>query len=214
VFIELSEALDCPRCREGYGLVTFVTRSDRRRVLAGHLGCPLCEAEFPVVEGALGFGAPPRRPANGRGAPPADPAAALRAAALLGVGEGPGRVVLLGPDLAPLALEVARMAERIEILAWVGESAGNPAWDISELARGVNPLLGAEPGRWPVRGGALDGVALSGSSAAFLDESARALRPGGRLVLLDPDGEARQRLDGLGIDEVASDATTWVGRRR
>lgn len=226
MLLELAEALDCPRCRDGYGLVTFVTRADRRRVLAGHLGCPMCEVEFRVEGGTIRFGhdaveettAPARDageapPGAGPG-PTWDPQTPVRVAGLLGLGEGPGRVVLLGPGLGPLAIEVAGLAGRVEILAWLEDGAGPAAWGPADLARGVNPVRGADPARWPVRAAGLDGVALARPDEDLLEEAIRALRPDGRLVVLEPGPGAREALAGLGVEELASDPSAWVGRRR
>lgn len=212
MFLELAEALDCPRCRDGYGLVTFVDRADRRRVLDGRLGCPMCEVEFPIVEGSVRFGAAAAA-ASGFD-PGSDPAAAVRIAALLGLQEGAGRVVLLGPGPGPLGADVAALAARVEILAWLEDGSAPPAWSVEELSRGVNPVLGADPARWPVRAGALDGVALASPAPGAVDEAVRALRPEGRLVLLDPDDETLEGLSARSVEELASDASAWVGRRR
>lgn len=243
MFLELAEALDCPRCRDGYGLVTFVTRAHLRRVLEGHLGCPMCEVEFPIVDGTVRFGpaaaeasesaprptgGPPDR--TGPEAGPSDretpgppwgpgPEGPVRIAALLGLTEGVGGVILLGPGPGALGVAVAELAGsagsagRIEILAWLDDGT-RQSWGVDELARGVNPVLGADPARWPVRAGALDGVALASPADASIEEAVRTLRPEGRLVLLDSDDEALEGLSSLALDELASDASAWVGRRR
>ena len=69
MYLELAEALDCPECRSAVGLVAFVEEAEGRRVLRGWLGCPLCEVEYPIVEGAIRFGG------EGSAAPPGDDAA-------------------------------------------------------------------------------------------------------------------------------------------
>lgn len=241
MFLELAEALDCPRCRDGYGLVTFVTRAHLRRVLEGHLGCPMCEVEFPIVDGTVRFGPaaaeasePAPRPTGGPpdgtgpetgssdgetpGAPwGSGPEGAVRIAALLGLTDGAGGVILLGPGPGALGVAVAELAGsagRIEILAWLDDGAARQPWGVDELARGVNPVLGADLTRWPVRAAALDGVALARPAGGSIEEAVRALRPEGRLVLLDSDDEALEGLSSLAVDELASDASTWVGRHR
>lgn len=225
MFLELAEALDCPRCREGYGLVTFVARADRRRVLEGHLGCPMCEVEFPVEGGTIRFGsADDGKPGHGvpeashggvpdEDAPEEAPELAVRLAGLLGLGEGAGRAVLLGPGLGRAAVAVGGMAGRVEILAWLETGDERGAWDVEELARGVNPVRGADPARWPVRAGVLDGVALAAPDAGSIEEAVRALRLEGRLVLLRPEEGVLEGLGALSVEELASDASAWVGRR-
>ncbi len=190
--------------------MAFVGETDRRRVLTGHLGCPLCEVEFRISGGAISFGpdTPGADPAS-----PADPGMAVRVAALLGLGDR-GAVVLLGPGLAALAPAIARSVERIEILVWPGEAEATARGDLSELARGVNPILGADPGCWPVRSGVLDGVALREHAPGPIAEAVRVLRRAGRLVLIEPASETLEDVRGLPVEELASDSSAWVGRRR
>jgi len=228
MFIELAEALDCPSCGEGFGLVAFVQRSDRRRVLDGYLGCPLCEVEFPIVQGAIDFRPGPSGDAHERAEPesavpesaapvehPLDPEMGVRLVALLGLGERSGSAILLGRGLARYAVHVTRLAERAEILAVLDaeDHLARPGWGIDELAAGVDPILALGPGRWPLRSGALAGVALRGSPGEALEEVWRCLRPGGRLVLLDAEALDPRPLLDRGFEPLAEDENTWVGQR-
>lgn len=217
MFIELAEALDCPACHDAVGLVAFVRTSDRRRVLSGSLGCPMCEAEFPISGGLIDFGAHepgdlaptaglPREPAEA----PAT-AVATKLAALLGLGERDGLVVLLGAGLGAHAAELARMAGRVEVIAIVEpEEGAHP--DIEDLVAGVDPVrrLGH---RWPFRSGALGGVGLRGRVETVRDEVSRCLVTGGRLVIVDPDPTDIQCLAETGFETLAADEETWVGVR-
>ena len=225
MFLELAEVLDCPDCRASAGLVAFVDRAASRRVVDGRLGCPLCEIEVPIRRGTMRFDLSDavRRaiPADGM-APSAGPdgeaapEAALRLAALLGVTERAGMVVLLGPRLAALAPDVARLGDRLEVLVWLPDS-GDPsapaALAVEDLAAGVDPLLGAAPDRWPVRPGALHGIALAAPAALEPSEIARCARPGARLVVESPSPADLDALAASGFAEVASDPTVWVGER-
>ena len=231
MFLELAEVLDCPDCRASAGLVAFVDRAESRRVVEGRLGCPLCEIEVPIRRGTMRFDLSDaaRRAAPADGTEPADgtagktgpaggaaPEAALRLAALLGVTERAGMVVLLGPTLAAHAPAVARLGDRLEVLAWLPdpEDPSAPAvLALEDLAAGVDPLLGAAPEGWPVRPGALHGIALAAPTALELSEVTRCARPGARLVMETPTPDDLDALAASGFAEVASDPTVWVGER-
>lgn len=223
MFLELAEVLDCPDCRASAGLVAFVERAEGRRVIEGWLGCPLCEAEVPVRGGAMRFDRSPLAPrASGSDEPPAAAArpsapaseAALRIAALLGVTDRAGAVVLLGPRVAEHAAALARLGDRLEVLAWLDGARAPVAPPPADLAAGVNPLRGAAPGGWPVRSSSLHGIALGGPLALDLAEAERCLRPGARLTVASPAPEDIEALLGSGLAELAADATVWVGERR
>ncbi|WP_420441611.1 hypothetical protein [Candidatus Palauibacter sp.] len=244
MFLELAEVLDCPDCRASAGLVAFVDRAESRRVVEGRLGCPLCEIEVPIRRGTMRFDlsdAPPRATQGaGTARPPAtapeaipDPAGsggeaapegategALRLAALLGVSDRAGMVVLLGPRLAAHAPPIARLGDRLEVLLWLPDPADrSPPSDmvavaVEDLVAGVDPLLGAAPLRWPVRSGTLHGIALAAPIPLPLSEITRCARPGARLVVEIPTPEDLDSLAASEFAEVASDATVWVGERR
>ena len=230
MFLELAEVLDCPDCRASAGLVAFVDRAERRRVIEGRLGCPLCEIEVPIRRGTMRFdlsgaarrasGAAPADPARpdppSPDAPPPGPAAetTLRIAALLGVTDRAGQVVLLGPGLAGHAGPLARMGDRLEIVAWLDARGDPAALGVADPEVGVDPLLGASPDGWPVRSGALHGVALSGPLALHLTEIERCVRPGARLFVAEPTSEDLESLSESGFRELAADPTAWVGERR
>lgn len=231
MFLELAEVLDCPDCHASAGLVAFVDRAEARRVIEGRLGCPLCEIEVPIRLGTMRFdlsGAarrasaapPPDHPLST--APPPDPVdeTALRIAALLGVTDRAGAVVLLGPDLAAHAARLARMGDRLEVLAWLDDAGEEAASPLEELAAGVNPLLGAAPDGWPIRSGSLHGIALAaplrpaGPMQLALGEIERCVRPGARLLVHGPRPADLERLTDAGFAELAADETAWIGERR
>ena len=234
VFLELGEALDCPECREAAGLVAFVDRAEGRRVIEGRLGCPLCELAAPVRRGTIRFdlvaggvagasgssGTESQRPATpperaGRRGESGDADDALRIGALLGVTGSSGMTFLLGPGLARHAPAVARMCDRGEVIAWQDAAASRAAaLDLAGLTAGVNPLRGAQPESWPVRSGALHGVALDGAQALSGSEIARCIRVGGRVVILSPAPEHSGVLARPDFAELAGSETAWVGERK
>ena len=222
MFLELAEVLDCPDCGASAGLVAFVEQAESRRVVEGRLGCPLCEIEVPIRHGTMRFdlsdAACRAAPGDGIGRPSGEtaPDAALRLAALLGVSDRAGMVVLLGPRLAAQAAAIARLGDRLEVIVWLpdpGDRSPPATVAVEDLAAGVDPLLGAAPHRWPVRSGALHGIALAAPMALQLSEITRCARPGARLVVETPTPADLDSLATSEFTEVASDATVWVGER-
>ncbi|MDE2944462.1 MAG: hypothetical protein OXT63_09700 [Gemmatimonadota bacterium] len=222
MFLELAEVLDCPDCASSAGLVAFVDRAESRRVVEGRLGCPLCEIEVPIRGGTMRFdladAARRATPSTGTARPAGEaaPEAALRLAALLGVSDRAGMVVLLGPRLAAHAPAIARLRDRLEVLVWLpdpGDGSPPAAVGVEDLVAGVDPLLGAAPHRWPIRSGALHGIALAAPMALQLSEITRCARPGARLVVENPTPAEVDSLATSEFAEVASDATIWVGER-
>jgi len=231
VFLELAEALDCPECRSSVGLVAFVEESASHRVIRGWLGCPLCEIEFPISDGAIDVRAsggdlpPARESADDEGHPDAAvwggvrPTVPLdlviRLAASLGVTEPRGKLVVLGPGLAAHASELARLGEKTEVLAWLEDrDAAASSLTSESLSTGVNPFLGVAPGRWPLRSASLGGLALLGPIGPQLSEAERCARPGSRLVLLCHAPLDLELLASSDFDEMVRDEITWIGERR
>jgi hypothetical protein len=117
---------------------------------------------------------------------PDDPEEALRLGALLGVHEGSGIVVLVGPAAGHAARLVPLVSEA-EVVA------AHP--DLSGVAEeeGVTRIGVAD--RLPLANAAARGVVLQGEAVRGLAlDALRALVPGGRLVLLGPVDEATQAL--------------------
>lgn len=221
MFLELTEALDCPTCQSGFGLVAFVDEAHDRRVTTGWLGCPMCEIEIPIEAGTIHFIPSSEAPT---GTPSPDSAdvlsdfnptedIAVRLAALLGLSEQKGIKVLLGPGLADYALPVVRFGERVEVVAWV-EGPSSASFSLDELAEGINPMRSAPDRPWPIRMGSFHGLALKGPAVAQLEEATRCVRLGGRVVVLDPTADDFEAFAAGAFEELARDDSTWVGRRR
>lgn len=240
VFIELTEVLACPACARveeagrppPQGLVAWVDRVEGRRVLAGHLGCPRCEARYPIREGVVGFtveepgavGGP-----VGREAPPPeriDPdEAGLVVPALLGLQEDVSGYILLGPGLWRAASRIATAVEGVEVVALVGpyepeapdassDPAGGEAGEPDPGKRRGSVLRVPDPGRLPLFSGRFRGVALVGGTGATVREAARLLARLGRLAVLAPSEEARETVEAGPLDVLASDPRALVAVRR
>jgi len=200
VFIEFVDALRCLRPHESTWLVAAPDRMMGRSIVRGTLGCPVCRAEYPIVDGVAYFGAEPGEPAAARvdPSPPADPELVLRAAALLGLADGGGTAVLGGAWSAAAAglLELAPA----HYLLLDPPHAAHAGDGVSVLrTAGALPLAAA-----CVRGVALDDAT---ASAPVLESAVRALRPAGRLVA--PAGAPLP----AGVRELARDPRHWVAER-
>lgn len=188
----LTDRLSCPRCGPGFGLILLAERVEERRVLEGRLGCPNCRDHFPVSGGFGDLRAPPRTALPPPG--PLQPAPAGEADqlhALLGVAEGPGNLVLVGP-VAAHAGRLADLVPEVEVVAVAGSLGSEP-----ERA-GVSRIV-ARPGL-PFFSRTLRGAALSGdASERFLEEAARVAAPGARVVVLDAPERTGARLEAAGL---------------
>ena len=95
MFVEIVDALRCPRSHEESWLVLAARRTEDRHVLEGTLGCPVCRAEYPIHDGIADFSDPTARdhaPVSIAGPlPPAD-----HLAAMLNLGDALGFAVLIG----------------------------------------------------------------------------------------------------------------------
>jgi len=201
VFIEVVDAFRCPRPHEATWLVASADRMEDRDILAGELGCPVCGARYPIVNGVADFRGDGAAAAGG----PAVRAEAdlaqlgLRAAALLGLTE-PGGLAVLAGAWADAAHQVAALVEGVHLLAV------DPHADVSS---GFGVSVARVPAALPLRAESVRAVALDTAHAtpAFLASSAAALRPSGRLLV--PAGAGLP----AGVVERARDAHDVLGEK-
>lgn len=223
--ILLTDILTCPRCGPQHGLILLADRMQERRVLAGALGCANCREKYPIRDGTVvftGADAPAAAPPPGAhdhapggsaaaqvpGAAADDPEAAVRIAALSGVTQGPGYVLLAGPA-AGLAHGVAALLEGVEVI--VVAAPGTVPWVRS--GPGTDRLEAAAP--LPLASARMAAVVLSGAAAdELLEEGCRVLSPLGRLVLEGATGDAATRLEACGLRVLAHEADTIVAVNR
>lgn len=193
MFVELIELLRCPRRHEETQLVASATRSEARHIVDGVLGCPVCNAEFPITNGVVHIDAP-------EGATPIqEPSAdvAMRLAAFLELTDARGFALLCGRWGAHADL-IHRLSETQLVLI---NPPANVAPDVSAGVVLVRDTI-------PFAHGSARGVALVETTSRELARSAvRAVRPGGRVigpVALDlPEG----------VREIARDDRMWVAER-
>ncbi len=221
MFIELVESLRCVRPHADTWLVASADRMDGRRIVEGRLGCPLCNAEYPVRAGVVylqdapdadgaGAAAPGVAPgegagrgdptaADGRSARPVDPDEVIRAGALLNLLEQ-GGIVLLDGAWGALAGALFDFVPAQYLVL------DPPAWATIAKREGISVVRAG--GRVPVAAASLRAAALddiAARSPAAVAATARALKLGGRLVVpastaLPPD-----------VKELAADERHRVG---
>jgi len=195
MFVELVDSLRCPRPHDDTWLVASADRTVARHIVVGTLGCPICHAEYPIVDGVAHFegDVPARRGPTAT----AEPDDALRLAAYLGLAEGRGTVLLVGRwGAAAPALAAMVTAPLLLVDPPLGvESRGA----ISIVVAGERAPIAADS----MRAAALD----EAQSDAMLESVVGALRPGGRVV-----GPASLPLP-AGLRAVTRDETLWIAER-
>ena len=201
MFIELLDTLRCVRPHEDCWLVGSFDELVDRHVMRGTLGCPVCAAEYPVRGGLVDFRtgegeAPDATDSAGSDVP--DEAEAMRLAALLGLAEPGGIVMLMGRWAASAPALEAMVAGTQFLLV----NPLSPAFPFASVVRSGEVL--------PVASGAIRAAAfdVAGISGMSTREAARVLRAGGRL--LAPISELVPDV----VAELARDDTQWVGERK
>lgn len=195
MFIELVELLRCIRAHDESWLVASIDDLRERSVFHGRLGCPICQAEYPVVEGVVDFSGATVSPViSSRTDDPED--VALRAGAFLGLGESSGTVIL-GGFWAVGSVPLQRTTEARVFVA----NAASDARDVSVGRILVDEAL-------PFGVASCAGVALDESFHNSIFESAvRVIRPGGRMV--GPTSVPRP----ADLALLAEDADWWVAEK-
>lgn len=205
--ILVTDQLACPRCGPRFGLILLADQMVDRRVLEGSLACANCREHYPIVGGFGDLRPPPRDPLGPDGPlHPEESDSATRLAALLGITEGPGLVLVVGPSarrVYPLAGRIAG----IELVAAHPEIRDDPELEgVSRLA--ISRSL-------PFLTGSVRGAILEGSGGeALIPDAGRALVRGARLVYLDPPRGVRDRLQDRGIELSMESDTVLVGVRK
>lgn len=191
MFIELIDRLCCPNAHEHTWLVAAMDDVRDRDILRGTLGCPVCQAEFPIVDGVVRFADVTLPPSS---AP--DPGEAMRLAAALELTDARMVAVLHGRWASHAALVRSMMPARLILVNAPADVAHDAASSIVYAAT------------CPVAPARADAVALDDiGPGAMLESLVRALRPGGRMlapISVDVPED---------VDELTRDDEIWVGRR-
>jgi uncharacterized protein YbaR (Trm112 family) len=197
MFIELIDVLRCPNAHEESWLVLASRRIDGRDVLEGVLGCPVCSAEYPIVDGVVRFARESRSEASA----PAREEDALRLAALLDLATPRGYAIITGA--------LGNAAPYLRALTDVQLLLVNPRPGV-EMGTGVSGLtIDSDWATLPLAASSARAIALDDrATPAQLQAALRIVRPSGRvlapLTLALPDDVA----------ELARDDRQWLAERR
>ncbi len=201
MLIELTEMLLCPNVHEVTCCVLSSSETKGRNVIRGIVGCPICKAEYGIVDGIVEFGVDPLLGEHSRSdhltveeMPPAE-----LVDALLLVSSGGGYVVLVG-SVTRLAQD---LASQISGINFVGVNAPP---DVRES--GVLSLLRSKE-KIPLKSSMARGVVVGReyAHATWLKEGARVLAKGSRMVVADEEAV----VDGL--TAMAAERGLWVGQK-
>jgi hypothetical protein len=165
VHIELTDHLRCPR--QGHPesfLVLLPDRMEERRVVAGHLACPVCGWSTDWTDGVADFGGT----WCGQGAPPFDASAAH---AMLGI-DGPGGWIALAGNAGALADSLGALLPGVLIVAI------NPPVTIEPSAQ-VSVMLSDS---WPLKTHSMRGVIVGSDASRWRDAALATTLPGLRTV--------------------------------
>ena len=170
MFIELIDLLRCPVEHDETWLVAAFGKMDGRFVIEGKLGCPVCNASFPITSGVAHFaGEETRR--DFRDARPDDPDYPIRIAAMLDLTR-PGMIVVLEGGSAEVAKDLVEIAGSRVVTV-------NAVQSLNE-AEGVAGVTAGN--RLPLGTASIDGIVVGTDSAFSLTEAIRVLKRAGRLV--------------------------------
>lgn len=206
---ELTDLLTCPACGPDHGLILLVESVNDRRVSEGWLGCPNCRTNYRVERGVADLRRPEAPEAEGVDAGRAEPfrqaELPLKIAALSGLTEGPGRV-LVGPRLSGVAEELAELLPGIEIVAVSREP-------VTSGERSEVSYLISETG-FPLTRYGIQAVALAtGDDPESVAGAATLIRVGGRLILFEASERDVAAVQEAGLSIVASQQDTLVAER-
>ena len=170
MFIELVDHLRCLNPHEDICLVASSEQMVGRDIVTGSLGCPVCEAEYPIRGGFAHFGDPPDERASEAVPPSAEQA--MRLAAFLDLADPRGFAVLCG--------NWASHVRPLQALTQVQLLLVNPPPGIG-LGGGVSALITA--GALPLASGSARAIAFDGTATtAFVATGLLALQPRARIL--------------------------------
>jgi len=163
--IELIDLLRCPEPHEETWLVAAFNKIDGRNIIEAKLGCPVCRREYLIHEGIGIFGGDVSADSREEDA--------TTTAAFLDL-TSPGKTILLAGAFGFVADEIVEMTQ-------------SRAISLNAPRKGSNENVAAimTASRIPLASSSLNGVALDSrhSTQFLIAESARILRPGGRLLM-------------------------------
>src|SRR5256885_8737265 len=140
MLLELVDSLRCVRSHEDSWLVARADELLDRHIVQGVLGCPVCETRYAVKDGVADFTMGASRSMSESTDPEANAELAMRAAALLGLTDPKGLVVLAGAWSA-CADALLDMVDGIQLLAFepARELRSGGALSLARMAQVLPP---------------------------------------------------------------------------
>jgi hypothetical protein len=195
MFLELTEALRCPAAHDESYVICAPVKMDGRDVVRGGLLCPVCRAEYAILDRVAWLAPPvPLSPA----AP--GPLTAEAAVTFLDL-QGQGGFVVLVGNAGRLAPELAALLPGTGI-ACVNPPDGIEATESFSVVR--------SPHAWPVRRQAVRAVVVGADATGepWLNAATGSVLNGLRMIVEDEAAEP------AGMLELARGAGIFVGERR
>ncbi len=197
MFIEAIDKLRCIQPHEDSWLVAKFVEMRDRDFWEGELGCPICEARYPVRNGIVYFAPIRREPARLSGTTRSSEEL-FALAAMLDL-SAPERTVVLCDEWADFASALSTISEP-HLFTLNGGALEEPVANIYRIV---------SDGGIPLAGASVDAVALAASSSPDLLKSAvKVLGEGGRLI-----GKTGLRVPGE-VLLLASDENHWVAQKK
>ncbi|MBA2292375.1 MAG: hypothetical protein H0W15_07965 [Gemmatimonadales bacterium] len=159
MFIELTDHLRCPGPHAEAFLVLLPQDVQGRRVVSGHLGCPVCGWGIAWEDGTPDFGGS----VAVQSVAPFDAAAAV---AMLGL-DGPGGWIATAGNTGSIAADLTLLLPGVHVVAV------NPPEDV-QSAGAVSVI---RSGSWPIKQHAMRGVVV-GDGAGNVEAAVRSVLPG------------------------------------
>lgn len=207
MFFELTELLACPSCGPAHGLVLLVKDVEDRRVASGWLGCPECRRDYPVRDGVADLRLEPDSAASaaGREEPLEEDELALKIAALCGLRDGPGYLLVVG-RLAHTAPGLSELLPGVEIIAL--KRFPDEVGEVPGVSRVLADM------RFPLVDHRLRAVALApGADPEQVAAACRLVAVGGRLVLFEASDTDTEGAERSGLKIVARQGRVAVAER-
>ncbi len=190
--LDLAERLRCPRAHESTPLIVVALRVEDRALRSGVAGCAVCHLEARIAMGEVRF--PDADASAPRASLVATPERVQRTAALLGLDE-PGGTVLLSGRYASLAVPLAAEYGVLAVIVGGAELPPGPGGSVVV----VHAPAGAVP--------FTDHTFRAAAVDAAIDDAVRTLMVGGRLLAPLPLALP------AAIKELARDEEEWVAVR-
>ncbi len=201
--LDLADRLRCPRAHAPSPLVVVARQVDGRELLSGFAGCPVCHVEARIEGGVIRFPGEPSGAAGVVSDALVTDDDLTRLAALMGLDE-PGGTVLLAGSYARFAPRLAADLEVTVVVTGappVAAGAGQPGVCVVELPEPAVPFSDHT-----FRAAALDAPGDPDANALITD-ALRTVAIGGRIL-----GRATMPLP-ADVKELARDDREWVGER-